>query len=112
MSDATYEKLFDEIEHFIAESHALLEQGAIMEMAGLDSQVKVLCDQVLALSQDDRVRHAKRLQKLLGDLTVLGNSMVAHRDAMAEEIRNLADHQKANVAYRVVEIGDKPKKDE
>ena len=36
------EKLFRDISQFIAESRSMLEAGAIMELAGLDDQVRML----------------------------------------------------------------------
>jgi hypothetical protein len=98
--------LFENIEQFVAESHSLLEKGAIMELAGLDEHVRSLCDQVLSMSQDDRILYADKLQKLLGDLKNLGEALAQQRDAVASEIRNMSKHQKANVAYKVADASD------
>lgn len=98
--------LFDDISRFVAESRQLLEQGALMEMAGLDQRVKQLCETVLQLSQQERLTYAENLQQLLGDLNTLGEMMVAQRDQVAAEIRQLNQHKKANAAYRIVEASD------
>lgn len=103
---ASAEQLFDEIERFIEESHAILESGAMMELAGLDDQVRSLCDAVLQLSQGERVTYADRLQKLLGDLKSLGDAMVVQRDQLADELRNVSQQKKAHKAYRVVDASD------
>jgi len=97
------EKLFDGIAQFVADSRMLLEQNRLLELRGLDDQVKLLCEAVLVLSQDERMRHAEQLQQLLADLQALGESLVARRDKLAEEMSQIANHKKANMAYRVVE---------
>jgi len=106
------EVLFKEIETFISDSRALLQSGAIVELSGLDERVRIMCEAVLELSQSDRLEHADRLQQLLWGLGDLGETMGHYRDAMAEEIRHLSHHQKANVAYRTTENIDNYKKDE
>jgi len=100
------EKLFDDIAQFIAESRDILESGAIMELNGLDEQVRSLCDAVLQLSQNERITYADRLQQLLGDLKALGDAMVTQRDELAEEMRGVPQHKKAHKAYRIVDASD------
>jgi len=104
--------LFDGIMQFIAESRELLESGAVMELAGLDDQVRSLCDAVLQLSQEERVLYADRLQHVLADLQILGEAMVTQRDLVAEEIRSISHHKKAASAYRVAEASDGYKNEE
>lgn len=94
------ESLFDNISKFIAESRALLEQGALMELSGLETQVQALCEQVQNLSDQERMQYADRMQQLFADLKGLEDSMLAARDALGKDIRALGDRQKANVAYR------------
>lgn len=103
--------LFDEVDRFIADSRTLLQAGAIVQLSGLDERVAQLCEAVLTLTQDDRIQHAQRLQQLLWNLNDLGETMAQYRDAMAEEIKHLGQHQKANLAYRTIESID-AKKDE
>jgi len=103
---APTEKLFDDIAQFIAESNAIIERGAFMELAGLDDQVRTLCDMVLQLSQAERLRYADRLQYLLGELKKLGESMTAERDRVGNEMRGVPEHKKASVAYRVADSRD------
>jgi hypothetical protein len=82
--ETSTEKLFNDIASFIDQSRSLLQQGALAELAGLDEQVRILCDAVLQLSQDERVRYADKLQELLGGLKSLGDEMVASRDKLAQ----------------------------
>lgn len=108
----TAQDLFKNIELFVADSRALLGQGATVELAGLDEQVQNLCNQVLKLSQDDRLEYADLLQKLLGELTLLGEDMLKQKDAVANEIRYLSSHKKASVAYKVADATEGKKDDE
>jgi len=101
------EKLFNDIAQFVGESRALLKQGAMMELAGLENRILLLCKEVVVLSPEERTRYAARLQQLMADLTALGEEMAALRDSVAAEIRHLSNYKKANVAYRVVEASDK-----
>lgn len=100
------EKMFEGISRFIDDSRNLLKEGAVMELSGLDEQVRGLCEQMLELSQDDRIMYADKLQKLLGELKKLGEELVVHRDAMVKEIQHISEHRKANVAYRTADASD------
>lgn len=100
------EALFQDISRFVADSHTMLSQGAIMELKGLDEQVARLCKEMLLLSQDERLRYAEDLQRLLNELNGLGEALTKHRDSMAADIRNLSQHRKASTAYRTVEAAD------
>ena len=106
MTTRSPEVIFNEITQFISDSRVLLESGAFVQLAGLDDHVKMLCEALVGLSQDERLQHADRLQQLLWSLNDLEGTMVHYRDAMAEQIRGLNTHQKANVAYRTVESID------
>ncbi|MBY0408045.1 MAG: hypothetical protein K2Q01_10160 [Rickettsiales bacterium] len=103
---STAEKLFQEIEQFISESRQILEEGALMEMQGLDLQVRMLCETVLLLSQAERIAYADRMQSLLGQLKELGEAMTASRDNLSEEIRQLNHQKKAAQAYKTADSRD------
>ncbi len=98
--DQKAEALFAEIAVYIKESHRLLEQGALLELNGMDEQVKVLCDEVMGLSDAQRVKYAERLQELFASLTMLEQVMRQARDAMSGDIRSISNHHHASVAYR------------
>jgi hypothetical protein len=100
------EVLFADIAQFVSDSQSLLEQGAILELAGLDENVRMLCEQVLELSQDERIQYADHLQTLMADLQKLGEMLVAHRDSMGDDIRGLPQHRKASTAYRTADATD------
>ena len=100
------EVLFEDITQFVSQSKALLEQGAMLELNDLDEHVRLLCEQVLALTQEDRLRYADKLQVLLQDLKNLGTELAEKRDAVVTEIRSISNHHKANVAYKMADATD------
>jgi hypothetical protein len=100
------EALLTKISGFVSESRELLKSDSMMDMQGLEARVQDLCQLVLSLSQDDRVKYADKLQVLLGDIGKLGEEMASLRDAMADEIRSLSKHKKATVAYKVADATD------
>lgn len=95
--------LFENVTKFVQDSKNLIAKGAMVEMAGLDKQVQILCEQILQLSQDDRLKYADLLQDLLTQLRVLGEDLVTQREALAHEIRYLSSHKKASVAYKTAD---------
>lgn len=101
------QKLFDDISAFVAESRQLLSRNQLLELDGLDHNVRQLCEMVLKLSQEERLRHAEQLQRLLKELSSLGEALVERRDALSAELLATADHRKANVAYRTSDNMDK-----
>jgi len=107
MNVANPEALFEDILQFVAQSRELLKNGAMMDLAGLDSRVMLLCEETLLLSQEQRLHYAERLQQLLGELTSLGKEMTVQRNRIEEEMRSLPQHKKATTAYRVAEESDK-----
>lgn len=100
------EALFSTIESFVSESQRLLEEGTLVDATGLDDHVRSLCEAVMALSQEQRLIHAERMQELLLQLNQLGAAMVAQRDALAEELRGLQQKKKAHQAYKSADAVD------
>lgn len=96
------ETLFDDVEDFIQEGRRMLQEGALMELGGLEERVRTLCESVMQMSQEQRAQYADRMSALLADLTTFGNQLVAQRDAISAEMRQVSQHKKAHVAYRTV----------
>lgn len=100
------EQLFAEIGQFITDSRTLLDSGAMMEMQGLDDQVRTLCERIFQLSPEDRIAAAEPMHKLLNDLKEFGEDLVAQRERFADDIRSLSHQKKAAHAYKVVDASD------
>ncbi len=96
----TVETLLTQITSYIDESRALLAQGSVLELNGLDQRIAKLCDQANMLTGDDRSRYADKLEKLFAELSELGEALAEHRDNVATEMKASGSHQKAASAYR------------
>ncbi len=101
--DREHQELFKNIAQFVLDSRTLIDKGAMVEMAGLDKQVQGLCERVMELSDEDRIKYAGSLQWLLDELNTLGKELTVQREAIANEIRYLSSHKKANVAYKTAD---------
>ncbi len=114
MSTSAPDKLFDDISKFIAESRDLLSRGAVMELDGLDNEVRRLCDAAMQLTPDQRKNYADKLQAMLTGLAALGDEMARQRDATLAEMHGLTEYRKAHVAYTNADATDAfgKKKDE
>ena len=92
---------FAEMEHFIGECRKMVDEGQEPDMQGLDNKTGTLCEMILALSQDERVLHERRLQELLASLNTLGNEM-----RIKEGIKEIPQHRNASVAYKTADSRD------
>ncbi len=101
--DREHQELFKNIAQFVLDSRTLVEKGAMVELASLDKQVAGLCERVMDLSDEDRVKYAGSLQWLLDELNTLGKDLAVQREALANEIRYLSSHKKASVAYKTAD---------
>ena len=97
------QELFENIAQFVADSKVLIDKGAMVELAGMDKQVQILCERVLELSGEDRIKYADSLQGLMNELNILGKDLTQKREALANEIRYLSSHKKASVAYKTAD---------
>lgn len=100
------QNLLTEINRFITESRQLLDSGALMELQGMDDQVRELCERVLELPDEERFAAAEPMQQLLEDLKDLGDAMVRQRDQLAGEISSLTTQKKAATAYKIADASD------
>jgi N-glycosylase/DNA lyase len=112
LADEEVQQLFADVARFVADSRVLLAEGAVMELAGLDERVRVLCEKAEKLSPEERTRYADMLTELLQSLTALGQDMRSQQDAIMHEIRYLSSHKKASVAYKTADATDGFKKPE
>lgn len=106
MMNATPDTLLEEVSAFIKNSRRLLENGELAQLAGMDDQMRELCDGILRLSVEERAQYAERLQSLFQDLEQLSHVIQNMRDATVKEASQLSHHKKAHVAYRTAESSD------
>lgn len=97
------QELFKNIAQFVADSKVLIDKGAMVEMAGMDKQVQMLCEKVMELSGEDRIKYADSLKGLMNELSILGKDLTIQRESLANEIRYLSSHKKASVAYKTAD---------
>lgn len=106
------QKLLEEIAVFIMESRKLLENGEIIQLAGMDRQIRALCDEVMSLNSEQRRQYAEPMKKLFDEVKQLGDTMESTRADLLKEIRGVSNHQKANVAYQTSDSLDRRSKQE
>ena len=105
-------QLFEEIEAYIAEHHALLGEEREEEMSALVPLAARLAEAVLALSPKERAAHAARMDEVLMQLGELSALMQAKRLEVAQELQSLSTVvRRANTAYRTTPSGKKHDKD-
>jgi hypothetical protein len=69
--------LAEELTSIIGVAHALVDAGRAIDLAGLDSQVGLLCAKTLDLPPDDGRRARPRLIALSGSVEALSRALVA-----------------------------------
>lgn len=106
LSTAQAEKLLADISQYIDESHAILETGNFVELAGLDANVKSLCDAMPGLSDKDRERFTPQLEVLGAQLEKLAALLYEQRDKVAEEMQQASGSRKASIAYQTANAID------
>jgi hypothetical protein len=112
MTKADPDALFENISRFIDESNALIARGEFVQLAGLDEQVRLFCEQALQLTDAERAKYAEKLEKLLIALQHLGMALVESRNTVGEKIGEVPLHKKATIAYQKIEATAKKKRKE
>ncbi len=69
--------LAEELTRIIGVAHALVDAGRAIDLAGLDSQVGLLCAKTLDLPPDDGRRARPRLIALSGSVEALSRVLIA-----------------------------------
>ena len=70
--------LAEELTKIIEVAHALVDAGRTIDLAGLDSQVGLLCAKTLDLLPDEGRRARPRLIALSSSVEALSRALVAH----------------------------------
>jgi hypothetical protein len=96
----TPEQLLAAIHGYIDAATAALEAKRIEDLAGLDAVVDTLCARVKALPAERGGEFRGPLSSLHDRLSILQAQMVAAKQAMEEELREINARQRASKAYR------------
>jgi hypothetical protein len=88
------------LEEAVAAAQALTERNEAVDLAGIDGRVEEILDAVRRLPPSERSNLKPRLVSLLSGLNELARRIQAARDAIADDLRGLADGQRAAAAYR------------
>jgi hypothetical protein len=80
-------------------ARALLNQGSLIDLSGLEVFVKDLCGSVEELPADQGGAIKSDLIKLIDDLNGLADVITAERDSVASEMKTLSDSKRAASAY-------------
>ena len=92
------------LEEELAACAQALDDGDVRRMDGIDSEVKILCDQVLQMSTGDAGPYIQRLQALSDAFGALGEVMEAQKEMIRDELSDAQARQKAHRAYGMREI--------
>lgn len=98
-ASATPEQVLDGLDQYITAADAMLEEGNMIDLAGLDAVVDALCARVLAMSPDDGRPFAEKFDALHARLGALQEKMVATQAQIKEELEQSAKRHKASRAY-------------
>lgn len=96
----TPEALLDAIEHYIDTASAAMARDDMVELAGLDAVVDVLCARIIALPGDQAPLFRDKLQALHQRLDRLQQQMVASKSTTEDELRRVQARGRASKAYR------------
>ena len=105
-NSANVQDLFRDIEEYISQSMEFLAQGQIMELNGLDQQVHRLCQEVVQLSDEERERHAERMQVMVASLSTLAEALQKQKDVIGAELNQSHVARKASIAYKQADSRD------
>lgn len=108
--------LFSDISQYIADCRALLDSGNVVELSGLDDKIRILCEQTMELTPQDKDVYAERLGVLAVELEALSSALHEQKQMVEREIDQVAGSRKASIAYKVADavdnFGKKKDKDE
>lgn len=80
-------------------THRQLEDGAAVELGGMEQQVAALCVQLTGLDRAEGEPLVDEMLELLDDFQALGGELGRRHDRLAAELQHLARHRKAMKAY-------------
>jgi len=98
-ADATPEQVLQGLDAYIRAANAMLDDGNMVELAGLDAVVDALCGRVLGMDPEDGRAFAERFDALHAQLGALQEKMIATQAELKEEMQQSAKRQQASRAY-------------
>lgn len=96
---ATPEELLKGLEDYIIAANTMLDEGNMVDLAGLDAVIDALCARVLTLSPDEGRPFADTFDALHTKLGALQDKMVQTQAEIKEEMQQSTQRQKASRAY-------------
>jgi hypothetical protein len=102
--NGTPQQLLDGLNAYIHAADAMLDEKNMVDLAGLDAVVDILCARILALSPgemkaDEQKNYIDQLNALHERLGVLQQKMVATQEEIKAELARSNARQKASRAY-------------
>lgn len=102
--NGTPQQLLDGLNAYINAADGMLDEKNMVDLAGLDAVVDILCARILALSPDamaadEQKAYVEQLNALHERLGLLQQKMMATQQEIKEELAQSNARQKASRAY-------------
>lgn len=102
--NGTPQQLLDGLNAYINAADAMLDEQNMVDLAGLDAVVDILCARVLkmspdAMAADEQKHYVEALDALHARLGVLQEKMIATQTQIKTELEQSTARQKASRAY-------------
>lgn len=95
-------KLLGQIRHFVMRCHSVLKEGKEPNLIGMESQVKILCDQIHALEVEEAQQLRPRLDSLVEELDELTLALKKQKELVQRQLEELTRQHRASNAYQKV----------
>lgn len=92
-------KRLEEFAGTIAAARALVSDGNLVDLGGIERQAEELCQSIRKLPQDEARRALPPLTAALDELDRLTGDLTAQHRELSEALGRLADHDRASAAY-------------
>lgn len=99
-------QLVAEISTYIAQAKAALEKGVLIDLAGLDSQIRLLCEEIIRMPVGESRPFREVLAELSDELGLLRDALGAARSDVQDQLEALNMRQKAAHAYKKTEVAE------
>ena len=99
-------QLVAEISVYIAKAKEALSQGILVDLAGLDSQIQLLCEEIVRMPVGESTPFREVLMALSDELGELRDSLETARSDVQDQLQALNARQKAAHAYKNTEVAE------